>query len=111
MYKIYACIILIATTSLNYGMFEMDHDWAFVDQPPKLSAEQKKQEEQKEYDELHALVVNKISNKEDLNQQMLGILAEQTLLHKSSAGGDAYLPITQLLLTHGANPNVVDAHK
>jgi hypothetical protein len=85
-------------------------DWAFVDQPPKLSAEQKKQREKEDYDKLHALVLSRISAKEDLNQPMPGILAHQTLLHKSCRGGDAYLPITQLLLTHGANPNVIDAH-
>lgn len=111
MFKHYFYIFLSCIPSLNYGMFIMDCDWSFVDQPPKLSAEQKKQQEQKDYDELQGLVLRKISDKEDLNQQMLDTLSKKTLLHKSCTGGDTYLPITQLLLTHGANPNVVDTHK
>lgn len=92
-------------------MFEMDHDWAFVDQPPKLSAEQKKQQEKEDYDELHTLVLSRITNKEDLNQPISGELSKTTPLSRACSRGDTYLSITQLLLANGANPNLVDDDK
>lgn len=101
MLKIYACIVLIFTTSLSYGMVPLS--WK--------SEEETKQQEKEDYDTLHALVLSTISDQQDLNLKMLDTLGEQTLLHKSCMGGDAYLPITQLLLTHGANPHVIDTHK
>jgi hypothetical protein len=85
-------------------------DWAFVDQPPKLSAEQKKQQEKEDYDKLHALVLSRITNKEDLNQPLADSIGEQKLLHKTCVCGDAYLPMTQLLISHGADTNVRNYH-
>lgn len=115
MLKIYACIVLIFTTSLSYGMFPLSWDlsdnWSSIKQHRILSEDEKKQKEKEDYDTLHALVLSTISGQQDLNLKMLDTLGEQTLLHKSCMGGDAYLPITQLLLTHGANTHVIDTHK
>jgi ankyrin repeat protein len=113
MYKIYATIILAIASSSGYGMFFENFGWG-LDQQTLFSHEQKKQQEKEAYDKLHALVLTRISNKEDLNRPVVNQFAadfKKTPLHEACIGGNGNLPIIQLLLAHQANPNVLDLNK
>ena len=74
---------------------------------PIESPEQRKQREQKDYEELLSIVQKWISEKQDLNQPIGQGYSRPPLL-KACIRGDQYLPITQLLLANKANPNVTD---
>ena len=114
MFRCYVFIFLSCIPSLNYGMFPLSWDscdWSFTKQPRILSEEEKKQQEKEAYNQLHVLVLSRITNKEDLNQPISGEIGKTTPLSRACSRGDTYLSITQLLLAHGANPNVIDGDK
>lgn len=107
MFTKFILISLIATGSSIYGMHN------FAPSPvnsPSLTKEQREQQEKDAYDNLHALVQKRIANKEDLNQPIASDdFFKKTPLHKACGRGDSYLPITRLLLAHGADPNAQES--
>ncbi len=96
MLKKYLLMILVAMASSIYGMQK------------KPAKEEIAQQEKQAYENLLALVKDRIDRKLDLNQPIVFNYLRYTPLIKACRNGDQYLFITQLLLNNGADPDVRD---
>ncbi len=106
MIKKHYLLILVTITS-SISCMDLDISCCSTDRK-EVYKQEIARAQKKEYDSLFALVQERIAKKEDLNLPIMSdLFIYKTPLIKACDHGDQYLPITQLLLDHGADPNKV----